>query len=582
MIRQRLGNNGPCRQNEMAAAAHVGQEQRKVAGEAPRPSKALTGLYDARAFGLRARDVVFIQYTADRSVEEIPIMRWFAFFRKQPTAPRTRAAKRLPRPPRFRPRVEALEDRLLLNAGALDPTFGNGGIVSTLFKGGGAVGTVLIQPDHKIIVASVDSGFAVARYLENGSLDTTFGRGGILIPSITGNEEAAALQSDGKILVVGFIRPNKTTQQMVMDRYNANGTLDTSFGNNGMVTTNFAGGSLAHAVVIQPDGKIVLGGISSGFAFARFNPNGTVDSSFGTNGQDTVSLNGGSGWLTSMALQSDGKIVAVGDWQPVGQSLAEFAIARFTSTGALDTSFGGTGFVLDNPGSLPAVLRDVVVQPDGKIVTTGQVPSPIPGGAGDFGVLRYNSDGTSDTTFGVNGLADIAIPGSGYNSDPYALALQSDGKILVGGTTQPWSQSDQGAFALARINPNGSLDSTFGTSGEVTTAVGPPAQINALAIQPWNGDIVAAGYATVGRGSGFTLARYLGDPVTAPFMLSALEPATSPTSTASSRLSPGGGSVSGHSDTSALDSVLADDNLGWLAIVADAALDSEIHRHQIV
>jgi uncharacterized delta-60 repeat protein len=423
------------------------------------------------------------------------------------------------------PRLEVLEDRCLLSAGALDPTFGNGGIVTTALKSGNAGGSVFIQPDHKIIVASVDSSFVMARYLENGSPDTTFGRGGIVTASITGNEEAAALQSDGKILMVGYIIQNKT-QQMVLLRYNANGTLDTTFGNKGMVTTNFASGSLAHAVAIQSDGKIVLGGMSNNdFALARFNPNGTVDTSFGTNGQVTASLNGGSGWLSSIALQSDGKIVAVGYWQPVGQSLPEFAIARFTSVGALDPTFGGTGFVLDNPGSLPAVLRAVVVQSDGKIVVTGQVPSSVPGGAGDLGVLRYNSDGTPDTTFGVNGLAAIDVPNN--DSDPYALALQSDGKILVGGTTVPWSQSPPGAFALARVNPDGSLDPTFGTAGEVTTAVGPPAQIDALAIQPWNGDIVAAGFATVARGTGFALARYLGDPVAAPLMLSALEPTAS-------------------------------------------------------
>jgi uncharacterized delta-60 repeat protein len=416
----------------------------------------------------------------------------------------------------FRPRLEALEDRCLLSAGAPDPTFGNGAgyVTTSLGKYGASASSVLIQPDGKILVGGSDYAgtknaappqvFAVVRYNTDGSLDTSFGSGGIATADFPGalingwrysQSYASVLYpqagtgNDGKIVLAGGHETKNSGSIFALARFNTNGTLDSTFGNAGEVTTSFPvsiplqGG--AHGVVIQSDGKIVAaGGSTSGFVLARYNSNGSLDTSFGSGGEVVTSLGANSN-VSTLLLQPDGKLVVAGDTQPSGGDLWE--VARYNANGSLDTSFGNGGIVSGTFGAgadlAGAALYSGSSANAGKILAVGSTST---GG----GIARYNSDGSLDSTFGVGG--EVALPDSkgGY---PRTVALAADDKIV---TTGPRN----GSPGLERYNPDGSADNTFGVGGVARPVVTPGA---AVTIES-NGDIVVAG------GSGtFAVARYL-------------------------------------------------------------------------
>src|SRR5262245_24661714 len=228
----------------------------------------------------------------------------------------------------FAPRLELLENRLVPSAGALDPTFGTGGKVTTDLQGSSQDDgqAVAVQADGKIVVAGSFQGidFAVVRYNADGTLDATFGTGGKVITNFgpgftTDAAQDLAIQSDGKIVVVGS-STNSVGTDFAVARYNADGTLDASFGTGGLVTTNFGGTSLdaAQGVAIQADGKIVVTGSSNSaspqddFAVVRYNADGSLDTGFGTGGKVTTDFAGSIDDAFAVALQADGKIVAAG------------------------------------------------------------------------------------------------------------------------------------------------------------------------------------------------------------------------------------------------------------------------------
>jgi uncharacterized delta-60 repeat protein len=281
-----------------------------------------------------------------------------------PFSPRkTRCPTRRPPQPSRRLSLEALEDRCLLSSGALDPTFGSGGIVTTaLTKTGDIAHGLLLQPNGDLIAyGDADTGssqspdvasFGLARYTPNGSLDPTFGNNGVVITSrvghtsVTGVDDQslgvgvsqAALQSDGKIVAVGNGR--------YLIRYNCNGLLDTTFGARGLVTV--PSGFSIFSVLIQPsNGDIVVGGAAnSAFSLLRYTPSGTLESTFGSGGEVATSIaggNGGAGYRT-LALEN-GDIVAGGG------GANDFALARYTPSGSLDTTFGSGGIVTTVVGS---------------------------------------------------------------------------------------------------------------------------------------------------------------------------------------------------------------------------------------
>ena len=212
--------------------------------------------------------------------------------------------------------------------------------------------SITVLPDGKIVAIGISSfyTFALARYNPDGNLDTSFGNGGKVFTYFGSNRVASlggAVQPDGKIIVAGEVNIN-SGWDFALARYNTNGSLDTSFGTSGKVTTDILLNDAAYAVVVQPDGKIVVGGyagsspdVHADFGLARYNSNGSLDTSYGTGGKVITDFVGNSDFIQSMQLQPDGKIVAAGYTQ--AQPHVQYALARYDSTGALDSTFGTGG-----------------------------------------------------------------------------------------------------------------------------------------------------------------------------------------------------------------------------------------------
>jgi len=409
--------------------------------------------------------------------------------------------------------------------GTLDPTFGTGGTVTTDFGGtGAAVRTVAVQSDGKILTAGVAgfngvANFALARYNSDGTLDASFGTGGKVttafdFPGSFGRVFTVVRQPDGKFVAVGSTVINLFAN-FALARFNANGTLDASFGTDGIVTTGFGVSAEATSVAVQADGKVVAAGFANldgahDFALVRYNSNGTLDASFGTGARVTTAFPSSPGFSEaqafSVAVQADGRIVAAGD-AVVGGGF-DFALARYNSNGTLDTSFGTGGLVTTDFAGANDQAESVAVQPDGRIVAAGAA-GPYANGGFDFALARYNSNGTLDTSFGTSGKVTSDFAGANdVPSEPSAIALQGDGKIVVVGQT-----GNVYDFALARYNSNGTLDTSFGTSGKVITDFAGANDLPfSVAVQP-DGNIVVAGGATINGRADFALARYVGGAV---------------------------------------------------------------------
>ncbi len=391
--------------------------------------------------------------------------------------------------------------------GDLDLTFGTDGVVLTAIGSADTARGVALQSDGKIVAAgecsvSAQVIFCLARYNSDGSLDTTFGSGGTVTTKMgteVGDAEPAwdlAIQSDGKIVVAGscFIG---TSRDFCLARYEGDGSLDTDFGAGGKVTTDFGGGyAEAFAVALQGDGKIVAAGdcvpavgLIGRICLARYTSNGSPDPSFGSGGQVSDDL-GRFGFGGAIAVQADGKIVAggfCGTGRPGDPAL--FCVARYTASGAVDIPFGLNGVV--TPTAPCQMAWAVSVQPDEKILA-----------AGASCLVRINSGGSPDATFGDGGA--VLFDQSGPSA--LSMALQHDGKVVVGGQCP-----SQPGTCLARINANGSPDASFGNGGTVA----PPATACdvawGIALQS-DGKIVTAG----GSGSMFCLARYEVDTASTP------------------------------------------------------------------
>jgi uncharacterized delta-60 repeat protein len=403
--------------------------------------------------------------------------------------------------------------------GDLDPSFGSAGTVLTDFGPDGPTlaSGVALQPDGKIVAAGYTNSrgisalldFALARYNPDGSLDSSFGAGGKVVTVfgawISSAASAVALQPDGKIVAAGFSSASAGGEGFALVRYNPDGSLDASFGNGGKVLTDFAPGSrdVATALALQPDGQIVAAGWSDAsgsqdFALTRYTPDGSLDVTFGTDGKLLTDF----GYATSdatfgIALQSDGKIIAAGG--SVADYRFAFSLARYNPDGSLDASFGNGGKVLTDfaPGTGEAAYG-VALQPDGRIVAAGFSNAS---GSQEFALARYHPDGTLDASFGTGGKVQTDFPA--FSEAARAVAVAPDGKIVAAG--------EGDGFALARYNPDGNLDGSFGTAGLVVTDLGSAGGLAlALALQS-DGKIVAAGGSYSDGTSHFALARYLGD-----------------------------------------------------------------------
>lgn len=357
-----------------------------------------------------------------------------------------------------------------------------------------------------VLVAASAGGWPGRAAAAPGDLDPTFGTGGKVLTDIGGpgvlSDIAFALvrQPDGKLVAAGTAW-NGTDEDFALVRYNADGSLDTTFGGTGIVLTDF-GGSAEHAraLVLQPDGKLVAAGDAGGLSLARYNADGSLDVTTFGGGTGKVTI--AAGLPLALVLQPDGKLVTAGG--KFNGTDNDFSLARFNADGSLDvaTFGGGTGTVTtDISGGGNEIARALVLQPDGKLVAVGE--SKV--SDNDFALVRYNGDGSLDTTFGLGtGIVTTNILGQDF---PSALLLQPDGKLVAAGGSFTLLFTNE-EFALARYNPNGGLDGTFGGgTGKVTTDItGSADRVSALVLQP-DGKLVAAGVAAFD----FALARYNAD-----------------------------------------------------------------------
>jgi uncharacterized delta-60 repeat protein len=365
----------------------------------------------------------------------------------------------------------------MASPGDLDTTFGSGGRKTVNFGGVDAARAVVVQPNGRVVVAGGGgpaSSFCVVRLrAANGTLDPTFGSGGKKVIDFGGEDEGAhavALQPDGKILLAG-----DTHLKPAVVRLRVNGTLDPSFENDGKKAFSWGAIGRITAVVVAPNGKILLGGFSGpeggDIKVARLNANGLLDKTFGTGGIAAVDF-GGTEFGEAMARQADGRILVAGRADAGGA-----IVARLRATGALDPDFGAGGRVtLPGGGSANAVL----VQPDRRIVVAGNAS-----GSGAMTVTRLMPSGSLDTGFGTNGTTAIDF---GALADLAGGAvLQPDGRIVVAGYTQATED-----VAVARLTSGGALDPSFGAGGKATVDFGVATFGNAVALAP-NGRIVVAG-----------------------------------------------------------------------------------------
>ncbi|MGA2083845.1 MAG: hypothetical protein ABSH53_25040 [Holophaga sp.] len=336
----------------------------------------------------------------------------------------------------------------------------------------------------------------------HGILDATFGSKGAVITAIgTSDDEinALKLQSDGKIVAAGQSQVSSGVNQFVLVRYNTDGSLDTTFGTGGIVTTKVGTGDcMADALVIQGDKKLVAAGYASigsanQFALVRYNPDGSLDTTFGAGGIVTTAMPGTDNEILDLGLQGDGKLVAVG-YQGTTATWYN-ALARFNPDGSTDTTFGVNGFVTTNLG-LASWWWRLVIQGDGKLAVAGPIVD-VSSWTWEFGLARYNTDGSLDTTFSAG---ETAV--GGYDSEPWALTLQADGKFLAAGyanticscdlNTASDYRSAPSNFALVRYTAGGNLDTGFGTDGIVTPNGPGFFHFNDLALQT-DGSVLSAG-----------------------------------------------------------------------------------------
>ncbi len=436
---------------------------------------------------------------------------------------------------RRRPQVELLEGRTLLNAGALDTSFGGTGMVATQIQLVSKSFAVAVQPDLKVVVAgfsasaSTPTHFTIVRYNPNGTLDTSFGSGGVAVIPLSTTEDdgadAVAIQPNGQIVVAGWadVDGQKSGEYAVdwaVVRLNANGTLDTTFGGGtGYVLTNFVPppksgipyDDFASAIAIQSNGQIVVAGqgtvgSTDGIAVARYNANGSLDTTFGTGGKvvDTgiawTGFNGVGGQM--VAVDGSGRIDVVGTIT-VG-STEEMAVARYLPNGTLDSTFGTGGVA----GILPAGASDTVGTSVG-LQSTGQI---VAYGYGNYSgmhsgvptLVRLNTNGILDTTFGTGGVYTESRMMIGTT-----LVIEPDDEILAAGDGWANGEKDYQFFVTLVLANGSSYDPAFGTNGLAETAWNPAdiATPYSVALGPDGNIVVTGNY----NNTDFATARFLGD-----------------------------------------------------------------------
>ena len=396
-------------------------------------------------------------------------------------------------------------------AGDPDPTFSaDGKQISDFGVGSSAASAAVRQADGKIVaVGATDGNFLVARYNLDGSLDPSFSGDGRAQTNFTGFDEARGVALQGnKIVVVGKggdPGDDGSGDGFALARYNPNGSLDTSFSGDGKQLTNIDYlRDHANAVAVQANGKIVVVGRSGGdrfdsgfgFALARYNSNGSLDTSFSGDGVQRTFFGAVGDEAKGVAIQANGEIVAAG----ISYSAGDFAVARYNPNGSLDASFSADGMQTTDFGGLEGASA-VALQANNRIVAVGHaIFTTHP--PGDFMLARYKPNGTLDNSFSGDGRQTTDF-GFGADDGANDVAIQASGRIVAVGVAGGGATGDD--FALARYNTDGSLDPGFSGDGRKRTSFGGADSANGVALQG-DGRIVAVGY---GNGE-FALARYLG------------------------------------------------------------------------
>jgi uncharacterized delta-60 repeat protein len=388
--------------------------------------------------------------------------------------------------------------------GKLDETFGNAGVSIT--DGGSdndALNSVVVANDGKIIAGGQSyrngiSQFALIRYNSNGTPDPTFGTNAIVITNFgnSANINALTLDSNNNIIAAGnFFDGTKGNFALAM--YKGDGTLDSGFNVDGQLVSNFGNSDNAIALTVQNNGRIVVGGYytdassNSHFEIVRYTSAGLLDPSFNGTGLATVNFGNAQDFLSAIEIQNNGKIIAGGYTYVNGST--NLALARLTSEGTLDLSFGNAGLVTTDIDSSMDILNCLLLQPDGKIIAGGL--SEI-GSNQDFIITRYAVNGILDDKFGAAGKLIGYYPEKeiGYSEG----MLQPDGKIIVSGQTYDGVTVQN---FLSRFKPNGSIDPYYGQHGTAFT--------NGFfsAIQP-DGKVVESGFLNGPDGEGILINRY--------------------------------------------------------------------------
>jgi uncharacterized delta-60 repeat protein len=387
--------------------------------------------------------------------------------------------------------------------GALDRSFGGDGTTSTRFDQYAAVVDIGVRPSGKVVAVGnvgvqrydAPQYGRIVRYLANGAPDRSFGAGGVV--KLGFRVSAMALQPDGHVLVIGWQEGN-----FLVERFEPDGSIDRSWGRDGNVTTDFGYTTeYGEGLAVQPDGKVLaIGSSQYDFAIARYLPDGTLDRSFSKDGRITINF-GAYEQGYDLTLYPDGRILATGNSLSGpcsgGGCSNDISMARLRPNGTLDPSFGGDGKASGvDVGLCCEDTYGEAIQPDGKILVAARA-----------WVYRFEPNGDVDESFGRGGYVEVPFPDE-INDQVYDLALQSDGKILAIGTAldaQPSSKVNGRWMAVARFGPRGALDKSFGHGGIATTSFGPDGT------EGYQGSLTPNGRLVVGGAYShrFAVARYL-------------------------------------------------------------------------
>ena len=405
--------------------------------------------------------------------------------------------------------------------GDIDTAFATDGKFHIPFgtQGGAAAEGVIVRADGKIYLGGHAwndttgyDDFALVRLNEDGTLDTTFDTDGkALFPIGSYNDSVFAtahLPSDDSFVLAGSSgSSNFQTSQFAVAVFNSDGTLDTGFNTTGKATVSIVDNSRndANAVTILSDGKVLVAGgayfgSSARIGLARFNANGTLDTTFDTDGKLVIDPGAFSQATGVQVQESDGKIVICGTLYNGNND--DFLVARYTESGAPDTTFGGDGIVTTNVNGWDRG-NALVIQSDGKIVVGGTSSN---GTDDDYILVRYNTDGTLDTTFGGDGIVTTDF---GSDDGIAALRIDDQGRIVASGSANNSTDAD---FGAARYLEDGTLDTTFGTAGKIKIPFGTSNDtIQGMAIQD-DGKLLLAGEIQASPVGEFALMRIIGEP----------------------------------------------------------------------